>query len=415
MRLGRYSFGVGDRFGLEGRAQLWAIMQAKKRGIDVTPVWNKSYREHTIIGSGPASVRAEADDAVKSLGFEASYFVDADHVGLDNVDLFVDSSDFFTLDVADFIGREVSEDKLNGFADKYGKYIPSVEIPQIKEPIEVTKEQLLQVGRKFLAAVEQAGHIYRHIKSRKGIDIVIEVSMDETDTPQTPAELLFILAMIADEGIPAQTIAPRFTGRFNKGVDYAGDVLQFARDFEESIAVVKFAAGEFGLSSGLKLSVHSGSDKFAIYEPISEALKKFDAGVHIKTAGTTWLEEIAALAEAGSDGLRIAKDIYNRAYEQMDGLCKPYATVIDIKKERLPSPQAVNGWSSEQYSEALRHNTDCDGYNPDFRQLMHVAYKVAAQMKERYIGAVKENERIVSKAVQGNIYRHLEAVFMNGI
>jgi len=414
VRLGKYSFGVGDRFGLAGKAQLRAIIQAKEQGINVTPVWNKSHREHTIIGTSPASVRAEADDAVKSLGFESPYFVDADHVGLNNVDLFTDSSDFFTLDVADFIGRSVSENKLNGFADRYSKYVPSFEIPLVAESLKVTKKQLLQIGQKFLPAVEQAGRIYRRIKSRKGADIVIEISMDETDAPQTPAELFFILAMVADEGIPAQTIAPRFTGRFNKGVDYAGDVARFAREFEQSVAVVAFAAGELGLPSGLKLSVHSGSDKFAVYEPISKALKKFGAGLHIKTAGTTWLEEISSLAAAGGDGLRIAKAVYAGAYEQIDLLCKPYANVVDIKKERLPNPKAVAGWSSEQYPEAIRHNTDYDGYNPDFRQLMHVAYKVAAEMKKRYTDAIKENEQAVSQAVQENIYRHIKAVFMNG-
>jgi hypothetical protein len=414
MRLGKYSFGVGDRFGLAGKAQLRAVIRAKERGVDVTPVWNKSHREHTIIGTEPASVRTEADNAVKSLGFESPYFVDADHIGLNNVDLFIESSDFFTIDVADFIGRGVSEDKLNGFADKHGKYVPSFEIPLIEEPLKITREQLLQIGRKFLPAVEQAGRIYRHIKSRKGDAIVIEVSMDETDISQTPAELFFILAMAADEGISAQTIASKFTGRFNKGVDYIGDVARFAREFEQSVAVVAFAAWEFGLPSGLKLSVHSGSDKFAIYESISKTLKKFDAGLHIKTAGTTWLEEIAGLAAAGGDGLRIAKDVYCRAYERMDELCKPYATVIDIKKERLPDPKAVNKWSGEQFSETLRHNTDCGGYNPDVRQLMHVAYKVAAEMKKRYTHAIKKNEQAVSEAVQENIYRHLKAVFING-
>ncbi len=238
--------------------------------------------------------------------------------------------------------------------------------------------------------------------------------MDETDIPQAPAELFFILAMVADEGIPAQTIAPRFTGRFNKGVDYIGDVARFAREFEQSVAVVVFAAEEFGFPPGLKLSVHSGSDKFAIYESISRALKKFDAGLHIKTAGTTWLEEIAALAMAGGNGLEIAKSIYCGAYERMDELCKPYAAVIDIKKERLPDPKAVNKWSGEQFSETLRHNTDCERYNPDVRQLMHVGYKVAAEMKKRYTDALKENEQPVSEAVQENIYRHIKAVFMNG-
>src|SRR5216117_347282 len=109
--------------------------------------------------------------------------------------------------------------------------------------------------------------------------------MDETDRPQTPPELLVILAAIADEKIPIQTIAPKFTGRFNKGVDYVGDVAQFAREFNEDIATIAFAVKTYGLQANLKLSVHSGSDKFSIYKSIHDAVTKSGAGVHLKTAG----------------------------------------------------------------------------------------------------------------------------------
>src|SRR6202044_1502107 len=93
---------------------------------------------------------------------------------------------------------------------------------------------------------------------------VSEISMDETDSPQTPVELLIILAAIADEKIPIQTIAPKFAGRFNKGVDYVGDVKQFSKEFEEDLAAIAFAIQRYGLPNNLKLSVHSGSDKFSI-------------------------------------------------------------------------------------------------------------------------------------------------------
>ena len=122
--------------------------------------------------------------------------------------------------------------------------------------------------------------------------------MDETDSPQTPPELLIILAALADQKIPLQTIAPKFTGRFNKGVDYVGDIKQFEKEFNEDLAVIAYAIQKYGLPPTLKLSVHSGSDKFSIYEPMRKALQKFGAGVHIKTAGTTWLEELIGLAEA---------------------------------------------------------------------------------------------------------------------
>src|SRR5207248_3658650 len=140
-----------------------------------------------------------------------------------------------------------------------------------------------------------------------------------------------ILAAMAGEKIPVQTIAPKFTGRFNKGVDYVGDVGQFEKEFNDDLAVIAFAIKKYDLPKNLKLSVHSGSDKFSIYAPIRRALARFDAGLHLKTAGTTWLEEVIGLAEAGGDGLALAKEIYAEALAHLDELCAPYAAVIDIR------------------------------------------------------------------------------------
>ncbi|MBA7476082.1 hypothetical protein ES707_11457 [subsurface metagenome] len=415
MILEKYSFGLGDRFGRQGKAQLQAIINAKEQAVQITPVWNKSHREHTLIGTEPAGVRAEADAAVKALGWEGSYYVDADHIGLANVDLFIDSSDFFTLDVADFMGKNAAEDEISAFVNKHSKYIGSLAIPGIDETIEITKEQISKISRKVLFAVKEAGRIYRHIKSAKGADnFVTEVSMDETDSPQTPIEMLFILAAIADEGIPAQTIAPKFTGRFNKGVDYVGDVTQFEKEFSQDLAVIAFAVKEFGLPKNLKLSIHSGSDKFSIYKPINKALKKFDAGLHIKTAGTTWLEEIVGLAMAGGSGLAIAKQIYQQALSRFDELCGPYETVIDIDKEKLPAPEIVDRWGPAEYSDTLRHNQSCDKYNADFRQLLHVAYKIAAEMGEDYLNALEKHEKVIAEQVTENIYqRHIKRIFID--
>ena len=195
-----------------------------------------------------------------------------------------------------------------------------------------------KTARKFLRAMQEAGRIYRHIAQRKGDDFIAEVSVDETDEPQTPAELLLILAMLAREKVTCQTIAPKFTGRFNKGVDYAGDLAQFEQEFDDDLGVLRFSVAQFGLPA-LKLSVHSGSDKFSLYPIINRLLKKHGAGVHVKTAGTTWLEEVIGLAEAGGDGLAIAKDIYVAAHGRFDELTGPYAMVIDIDKAKLPKPE----------------------------------------------------------------------------
>jgi hypothetical protein len=237
--------------------------------------------------------------------------------------------------------------------------------------------------------------------------------MDETDSPQTPPEMLIILAAIADQGIPIQTIAPKFTGRFNKGVDYVGDPLQFEKEFNDDLAVIAHAVKTYGLPATLKLSVHSGSDKFSIYPFIQKAIQRTGAGLHIKTAGTNWLEEIVGLAEAGGEGLALAKKIYAKALEKKEALCEPYATVININDANLPSAEEVNGWSSTQFTDALRHIPSNPGYNADLRQLLHVGFKIAAQLGDTYIQALKDNSEVVAKNVTGNLLdRHMKPLFL---
>jgi len=412
--LDTYSIGTGDRFGRQGRAQLQAVIQAAQAGAAVAPVWNKSNREHTILHTSPADVRAEADAAVAALNFTGNYFVDADHVGPANVEWFIDASDFFTLDVADTIGQAADDDDVAAFVDRYAKHVGEMAIPGIDAPFEITAELLAVIARKYLLAVREAGKVYRMLTSAKGADaFVTEVSMDETDQPQTPVEMLFILAAIADEGIPAQTIAPKFSGRFNKGVDYVGDVEQFATEFDQDVAVVAHAVDAFGLPANLKLSVHSGSDKFSLYAPMRAALVRHGAGVHLKTAGTTWLEEIIGLAAAGGEALTIAKDVYRGAFGRFDELCGPYATVIDIERVALPSPDEVDGWSGEQFVQAVQHEPDCPAFDANIRQLLHVGYKVAGEMGERFLGALDGFEDTIAPHVTDNLFvRHLKPLFI---
>lgn len=413
MKLGKYSFGVGDRFNHEGEAQLRAILKANEKGVEVSPVWNKSNREHNTIHSEPAGTREEANVAVKNLGWNKPYFVDADHINLSNVDRFIDYADFFTLDVAMYIGNESSEEDVAAFKKSCAALGAEVIIPGISEPVSISDELLGKVTRKYLAAIKEAGKIYRHIKAKKGAgNFVTEVSMDEVETPQTPVDMFFILKMIADEKIPAQTIAPKFTGRFNKGVDYVGDAKQFAKEFEQDVLVIDYAVKAFGLPENLKLSVHSGSDKFTIYPVMAEIIKKHDKGLHVKTAGTTWLEEVIGLAIAGDEGLTVAKEIYFKALERKEELCAPYADVIDIDNSQLPSPEVVATWTGEKFANTLRHIPGHPDYNPNFRQLVHVGYKVAAEMGEKYTKLLKKYSEVVGNCVEENIYeRHLKRLF----
>ncbi|MDP4189476.1 MAG: tagaturonate epimerase family protein, partial [Bacteroidota bacterium] len=276
MILEKYSWGIGDRFAHQGEAQLKAIIEAQKLGLEITPVWNKSNREHTIVHSSPEGTRKEADNAVKALGWKGSYRVDADHINLSTVDNFIDNSDFFTLDVADYIGKKANEESIKKFIEKSKAYQGKLSIPGIAEAFDVTPSLIQAIAEKFCYAIEEAHKIYKKIEASKGKDnFITEVSMDEVDQPQTPVELFFILCGLAQVGVPLQTIAPKFTGRFNKGVDYRGDIPQFSKEFEEDVLVIDFAVKEFGLAENLKLSIHSGSDKFSIYPIMGQIIKKY--------------------------------------------------------------------------------------------------------------------------------------------
>jgi hypothetical protein len=414
LRLEKYSFGVGDRFAHQAKPQLRACMQAAAQGVDVIPVWNKSHREHVIVGSVPRSVLTAAEAAITELDWTRPFHIDADHIRLETVDPFLTTSDFYTLDVADAIGQIAEPCSVEAFVDRHAELVGKLEIPGIAEPFATTRAKIEEIAAKYLNAVREAGDIYRHIEAAKGTGkFITEVSMDETDRPQTPPELLVILAAIADERIPAQTIAPKFTGRFNKGVDYVGNIAQFEREFNEDLAVIAHAVKEYGLPANLKLSVHSGSDKFSIYAAIRRALSRTGAGIHVKTAGTNWLEEVIGLAEGDGGGLQMAKEIYNKALDDIDALCAPYATVIDIDRAELPPNETVREWTAEQFVSALRHDQTCPQYNPNLRQLLHVGYKVAAKMGDRYLEMLDACEVSVSRNVTENLYeRHLKPLFI---
>lgn len=413
MNIEKYSIGIGDRFGREGTAQLQALQEAHRNGIEVVPVWNKSRREHTIIGTSPEDTRKEADAAVKGSAWKSSYYVDADHIALGTVDAFLASSDFFTIDVADWIGKTVVSKEAIPFIKRIETFQRTIPLPGVSGTISVTPGLVQNFIAKYYRAIQEATKVYRHIAERRDPGtFIIEVSFDEASVAQSPEELFLILAAVAHEGIPVQTIAPKFVGTFLKGVDYVGDVASFAEQFDVDVAVVKGAADLFGLPPSLKLSVHTGSDKFSLYPFMHRSLEKHGAGIHLKTAGTTWLEELIGLAEAGGDGLAFAKTVYAASLKEFDVLVQPYLTVIDIRRSRLPSATVVEQWSAQEFVGALRHDKSSPGYNPDLRQLLHVGYKIAANRWSTFDALLTEYRASVERNVTENLYqRHILPVF----
>jgi len=411
--IAKYTFGMGDRFGRQGVAQLQALLDARAAGIPVCPVWNKSMREHTLIGTQPQSVRDEADAAVKELGYEGSYYVDADHINLKTVSGFLACSDFFTLDVADDLGHPPAQEET---AARYRSALIELGAVTLQEgmaPIVFDDSGAAALVDVYGGAVAAAKALYENIAAaRPDGEFVVEVSMDETNTTQGPKELLGILRLIALEGIPAQTIAPRFSGRFNKGVDYVGDTGLFREEFEADLLALRYATEHFGLPKNLKLSIHSGSDKFRIYSIVRELIQKHDAGLHLKTAGTTWLEEVAGLAEAGGEALEFMKKLYIKALGLYDELVAPYAPVLDIDRTKLPPAEAAAQWTSEELVAMVAHDQSCALYNANVRQLFHVAFKLAAKAGDEYLNLLDANAEIVNRRVHDNLLnKHCLNVF----
>jgi hypothetical protein len=413
VKLSKYSFGIGDRFGNQGEAQLKAIIDAGKNGVEITPVWNKSNREHLLTGTHPEDVRNEADLVTEDAGFTKPYFVDADHINSDTVDRFIGSSDFFTIDVASYIGTKAGNDEISDFISGAEKYCGEVRIPGMEKSLRIDMGIVRGIAEKYLFAIQKAGEIYRIIEKSKGKEnFVTEVSMDEVLQPQSATDLFLILKMIAGLNIPVQTIAPKFSGKFCKGIDYIGNPIMFSDEFERDIMIIEFSAREFGLPENLKISIHSGSDKFSIYPVIGSVIRKRHKGIHIKTAGTTWLEEMIGLTESGGRSLDFVKELYFKSLDQADELCAPYSDVIDIKISRLPSKAEVAGWNGKKFADALRHDESNKDYNPDLQQMIHVAYKLAAQNREEFFDLTAKHREAISECVYGNIYRrHICRIF----
>jgi hypothetical protein len=407
----KFTLGIGDRFGREGVAQLAALQKGAKAGV--IPVWNKSNREHTLIGSTPADTKKAAEDAVKAAGWAAPYHLDADHIGLKTVDRFLAHCDFYTIDVADFIGLPAETDDAAAVRASLRPLLGR-RFPELGWDRPLGEGDLASFLDRYALAIREAGKIYRHIECARGKDnFIAEVSTDEAETPQSPMDLFLILGALAGEGVRVQTIAPKFTGRFNKGVDYVGDVGQFAREFEQDLVAIRVAVAEFGLPEVLKISVHSGSDKFSLYGPIHKLLEMHGAGLHLKTAGTNWLEEVIGLSLAGGACLDVAKEIYAKAFGRMDELSQPYATVIDIRRDQLPAPGVVAAWDGETLAAALAHEQSDVRFNPSLRQLVHVSFKVAAEMGPVYLDAIDSARSTIATCVTNNLYdRHIKPLFL---
>lgn len=348
-----FTIGLGDRLGLATPGHVRAIA-----GYDVFPILaQQSIRELNLTGRTFADVISAAAFGVMQEGYKGGYGADGDHLKTKDEITYALSSgcSMITLDCSEHIDTKASA--LTG-AELDAAYaaIPA-EVRQHYEDAYLNKElpcigkldasELKHIVVVFWRAVNHAVDCYRHIEAIRTIDVDFELSIDETLTITTPAEHFVVANELAAQGIRPDSAAPHFSGAFEKGVEYAGNLNDFARDF----VVHQEIADHFGY----KLSVHSGSDKFSVFSTVGRVTK---GHVHVKTAGTNWLEAVAVVAEKDPALYRRA---HKFALENRPEAEKYYHVSTDVKE--IPN---IDLQSDAYLPEYLRI--------PASRQTLHITY-----------------------------------------
>ncbi len=283
------SFGFGDRLGLATPGHIAAI-----KGTGFAPIFaQQSVRENARTGRTPQQVIDDARRAVDSAGWDAPWGADADHLKMvDDLPPFVAAGyTFFTVDPGAYVDNAADADPLTVLHEK-GKGLNWDELSSLYLHTNddtgfggFDSETLLRAAVKYGMAIQHAARMYQRLSDMKDV-FDFEISVDETDSPTTPLEHFYIASELIRLGVRFTSLAPRFIGRFEKGVDYIGDLAALDLELAKHSAVT----ARFG---SYKLSLHSGSDKFSVYPLIA---KHWGKRIHIKTAGTSYLEALRALA-----------------------------------------------------------------------------------------------------------------------
>lgn len=334
------SFGFGDRMGLATPGHIQAMRSTGAETTIAAIYAQQSVRENTRTGRTPLQVLDDAMWAVFVEGWRAPWGADADHVK-ETTDLppFVAAGyTFFTIDPSDYVDNAAQTDAPDTLREKVaalpwdalGTSYDALQEEYCAAPIqlgdlavEFSETDLLRALAKYGRALAHTAAIAQALTAQLGGQPYdIEMSVDETDTPTSIQEHYFIARQLQALGVPVVSLAPRFVGKFQKGVDYIGDVNEFAGEFARHAAIMR----HFG---SYKLSIHTGSDKFSLYPAIAEHT---GGRVHVKTAGTSYLEALRIAAERQPALFRAMLD-YAREHFAHDR--KTY--FLDAQLEKVPA------------------------------------------------------------------------------
>lgn len=383
------SVGCGDRLGLATPGHILAVRES-----DMFPVFaQQSIREMQRAGRTPQNVMDDATWGVFEMDYQSGFGSDADHLKNKQVidDCIAAGYVGFTLDPGDHVDNAAHIDDIHGLRAKY-EVLPWGRLDSSPDALkklylgnsiagEITEETLLRAACKYGIALAEVADLARHIAaSMDGSPYDLEISVDETDTPTSPAEHYFFASELKRLGIEFQGLAPRFIGRFEKGVDYIGDLDAFEHDFAEHARIAR----ELG---PYKLSIHSGSDKFSIYPIIARHTGPY---VHLKTAGTSWLEALRVIA------------MHDPAL---------FRDILDFAIERYPTDKASYHVSAD-LSKVPTDLMDVDLPNLfdqfDTRQVLHVTFgSVLGQFRDPLYTTLRQYENSYSAVLKDHFDKHI--------
>ena len=399
---GRPSVGLGDRLGLATPGHVRAV-----RGTGYVPMLaQQSIREMTRTCRSPEDVMNDATWGVFQTGFRTGFGSDADHLkSADDIDRCAAAGfTFYTVDPGDHVDNAADEADAGalaeGFealpwdalettaADTVARYAGNDVALESGTTLALDRAALHRAAVKYGRAVAHTAALYRHLVAKLGKGkFELEVSVDETDTPTSAAEHYWVAGELARLDVEWVSLAPRFVGRFEKGVDYIGDLAELERTFVDHLAVAR----KFG---NYKISLHSGSDKFSVYEM---AARHGGHRVHVKTAGTSYLEALRVLAVREP---ALFREILAFARGRYENDKATYHVSADLAK--VPAPEDL---ADDALPEVL------DAF--DARQALHVTYGSVLtaddgrRFRGRLLEALKTHEELYAEVLEKHIGRHI--------
>jgi hypothetical protein len=394
----RKSVGCGDRLGLATPGHIRAVQHTRLAPI----LAQQSIRENARTGRTPQEVMDDAMWSVFQEGWSEGFGADADHLKTtDDIDVCAAAGyTFYTIDPGEHVDDEANTAPLDLLKQKVAR-LPWGELESSWEdlrrqlhgqPIDlgdfnvsISEEELLHAVAKYGRVVAHTANMYRHLQHvMKERSFELEMSVDETETVTTLSEHLYIAHELKRLGIKWVSLAPRYIGTFEKGVDYIGDLNEFERSFAEHLAVARI----FG---PYKLSLHSGSDKFRLY-PIAARL----AGelVHLKTAGTSYLEALRAIARLNP---KLFREIVGFAINRYPIDRATYHVSAEL--ERMPD---VNALPNDRLTILL------DNFH--VREVLHVTFGSVlkhSDFREPFFMTLRADEETYYQMLETHFAKHL--------